>query len=247
MEKEIYYFVNKIKAIELNLELKNIRKNYFIFCGIPLIIKLSRPPWQFWGVGEKYINYFNTHYQNYILILLVSEDQGWFYTKKEVNELINNGKWHLRKKDLNYKIISPLKNAVFFNSYNDFITKINTLIVYSQVMLPEEVSNPELFTEGATRKISVNYYERSPEARIKCIEHYGWNCIICGFNFENKYGTLGKNFIHVHHIIPLSSINEAYKLNPIRDLRPICPNCHAMIHRKSPPYSVDEIKEIYHP
>ncbi|MEG4267597.1 HNH endonuclease, partial [Microcoleus sp. Pol12A4] len=51
-------------------------------------------------------------------------------------------------------------------------------------------------------------------------------------------------FIHVHHIIPLSEINQEYEVNPIQDLRPLCPNCHAMIHRKYPPFTIEEIKDL---
>jgi 5-methylcytosine-specific restriction protein A len=77
-----------------------------------------------------------------------------------------------------------------------------------------------------------------------CIEHYGTNCYICGFNFEKKYGEIGRDFIHVHHIKPLSEIGKKYELNPIQDLRPVCPNCHAMLHRKKSPYSIDELNQI---
>lgn len=52
-------------------------------------------------------------------------------------------------------------------------------------------------------------------------------------NFEKFYGKLGKHFIHVHHIIPLKDINEEYIVNPIKDLIPVCPNCHAMLHTKN--------------
>lgn len=59
-----------------------------------------------------------------------------------------------------------------------------------------------------------------------------------------KYGDLGKDFTHVHHIIPLNEIKEEYNVNPLTDLIPICPNCHAIIHRKNPAYTPNEIKAI---
>ncbi|MEG4409005.1 HNH endonuclease [Microcoleus sp. MON2_D5] len=67
---------------------------------------------------------------------------------------------------------------------------------------------------------------------------------MCHFNFEKLFGEIGKGFIHVHHIIPLSEINQEYEVNPIQDLRPLCPNCHAMIHRKYPPFTIEEIKDL---
>ncbi len=112
-----------------------------------------------------------------------------------------------------------------------------------EIILPEEISEKEVYFEGAIKRIFVNIYERHNKAREKCIEHYGINCYICGFNFEKKYGEIGKGFIHVHHLKQLSEIREGYQVDSIEDLRPVCPNCHAMLHRKNPPYSIDELKE----
>lgn len=107
----------------------------------------------------------------------------------------------------------------------------------------DEVNVTEKFSEGSVKQVLVNFYERDPKARKKCLEHYGLNCIICGFNFAKTYGKLGEGFIHVHHLRQISEIGEKYEVDPIKDLRPVCPNCHAMIHRSSPPYSIQEIKE----
>ena len=67
---------------------------------------------------------------------------------------------------------------------------------------------------------------------------------LCSFDFEKKYGEIGKGFIHVHHVKPLSEINEEYEVNPIQDLRPVCPNCHVMIHKKKPAFNIEEIKSL---
>ena len=113
----------------------------------------------------------------------------------------------------------------------------------AELSIPEEVIFPEKFEEGSTKKISVNAYERNPKARQACIEHYGCKCFICGFNFEEKYGAIGKGFIHVHHEVPLSEIKKEYIVDPINDLKPLCPNCHAIIHRTTPPITVNELKD----
>ena len=68
--------------------------------------------------------------------------------------------------------------------------------------------------------------------------------MVCNFNFEKTYGDIGKGFIHVHHLNQISTIGEGYQINPIEDLRPVCPNCHAMLHQKNPPYPIDELKEM---
>lgn len=100
------------------------------------------------------------------------------------------------------------------------------------------------YKEGSLKQIIVNAYERNPHARKKCLEYFGYSCQCCGFNFEQNYGELGKGFIHVHHLTPLSEIKDEYELNPETDLIPVCANCHAMIHRKNPPYLLQEIKKI---
>ncbi len=109
--------------------------------------------------------------------------------------------------------------------------------------IPGEVDEKDTYTEGSVKQISVNIYERNSEARRKCLDFYGLNCFVCGFNFESIYGNLGRNYIHVHHIKPLSEISAEYELNPHEDLRPVCPNCHAMIHRVKRPLSIDELKK----
>ena len=65
-------------------------------------------------------------------------------------------------------------------------------------------------------------------------------------DFENMYGELGKGFIHVHHIVPISMIGKEYKIDPIKDLVPVCPNCHAMLHRckDGNVYTIDGLKEM---
>lgn len=101
---------------------------------------------------------------------------------------------------------------------------------------------PGTYIEGAVKQILVNAYERDQNARRACLANYGPSCAVCGFGFAEKYGVIGKGFIHIHHLKPLSEIGESYRLDPVRDLRPVCPNCHAMLHRQSPPFSIDELK-----
>lgn len=87
------------------------------------------------------------------------------------------------------------------------------------------------YFEGAKKTITVNAYERNTEARQACIDAFGYICAICEFDFESVYGERGSRFIHVHHIVPLSDIKSEYEVNPQKDLIPVCPNCHAMLHR----------------
>jgi len=110
------------------------------------------------------------------------------------------------------------------------------------VLAPDEGPSEGSLIEGSAMQVTVNAYERNPEARRLCIAHYGCRCCICGFDFAARYGKLGVGFIEVHHLVPLSDIKTQYEVDPIRDLRPLCPNCHAMIHQERPPLGVDELK-----
>jgi 5-methylcytosine-specific restriction protein A len=97
--------------------------------------------------------------------------------------------------------------------------------------------------EGALKVVKVNKYERNPDARLLCIGHYGTNCQVCGFNFD-KYGDIGVGYIHIHHLTLVSSIGENYIVDPIKDLRPVCANCHAIIHKRNPPYTIEELRDL---
>lgn len=99
--------------------------------------------------------------------------------------------------------------------------------------------------EGAKRSIVVNAYERNTQARRRCIDKFGCKCIVCGFDFGNEYGEVGKGFIHIHHLTPISKIGVDYEVNPLKDLAPICPNCHAMIHREKCALTIDKLKKHY--
>ena len=124
--------------------------------------------------------------------------------------------------------------------------QITVYSLSSEIAQDEEIENiDELdFREGVVKQVFINAYERNTKAREKCIKIHGLVCVCCGFDFQKAYGDIGYGFIHVHHIKPLSEIRSGYIVNPEKDLRPVCPNCHAMIHRKKPPFTIEEIKGI---
>lgn len=122
----------------------------------------------------------------------------------------------------------------------------------------DPAGNPDLGTdyaaddglwEGAVDKALVNHYERDRKAREECILAHGCRCAICGFDFEEAYGAMGRHFIHVHHIVPISKIGKGYQVNPVTDLIPVCPNCHAMLHSKPgchEAYTPEELRAMMH-
>lgn len=112
------------------------------------------------------------------------------------------------------------------------------------VMSADEIQDPAGLPEGAKKHVWVVTYERSAKARNECIAHYGTSCYVCGFSFENRYGQVASGYIHVHHLIPLHKIGSTYVVDPKADLRPICPNCHAVVHMGGKVRSLDEVKAM---
>ena len=111
------------------------------------------------------------------------------------------------------------------------------------VSIAQTKSSTNNFTEGAASYEIAKRIERSSAARKKAIALHGTSCIVCDVNFNDTYGELGENFIHIHHLKPISVAGFG-EINAVTDLVPVCPNCHAMIHRKSPPLTIETMKKI---
>ncbi|WP_123068700.1 HNH endonuclease [Massilia aurea] len=124
------------------------------------------------------------------------------------------------------------------------VWRMNTGICFSKSISPDDIDTSASYPEGATKTVSVNAYERSNEARKKCLEHYGYRCIVCALDFESIYGAIGKGCIHVHHLVEISSIGAEYQVDPLNDLVPICPNCHYIAHQRRPAFTVKELKSM---
>lgn len=161
--------------------------------------------------------------------------------------------------DINFTARSEKKYKfwdLFFNGWEDgtkFVWQLRPELVEAlektgltgDEHFPDElpINTTEALYEGIKRTITVNAYERSSKARELCVKHWKAICWVCEFDFEQTYGELGKGFIHVHHLIPMSQVVKTYQVDPINDLRPVCPNCHSMLHKKEPPLEIDELKK----
>jgi 5-methylcytosine-specific restriction protein A len=158
------------------------------------------------------------------------------------NNLLKQGKM----KEFNWSpfssgVVVPTRIATelekqWFTFLNGRAAGIDTLV--------ENESTQESFLDGAANQMLTTRYERNPYARKVCLRKFGHACSVCGFDFEQAYGSIGKGFIHVHHLNQLSQVGKEHILDPMRDLRPVCPNCHAMLHKRKRPYSIEEMKNI---
>jgi 5-methylcytosine-specific restriction protein A len=109
--------------------------------------------------------------------------------------------------------------------------------------IPEEVSGT--LWEGARQEVSVNRFERNPNAKLACIDHHGYGCAVCSFDFGSTYGDEFVGFIHVHQTKPLSKIKKRYRVHPVNDLVPVCANCHAIIHFGGKTRSVEQVRKLF--
>lgn len=171
------------------------------------------------------------------------------------------------KRFAEFKLIERLPNIAQL-SYNELVKhglrtvqsthRMNKELVnyVESVLLTNKTSNNDCevdypsdetaFYEGAVMKVLVNKYERNAKARQQCIDNLGCRCVICGCDFTERYGKIGEGFIHVHHIVPIGCIGKEYVLNPVKDLVPVCPNCHYMLHRHNPPLNPEDLKKLLH-
>lgn len=99
------------------------------------------------------------------------------------------------------------------------------------------------YVEGGKKIITTTTYDRSAKARQKCIEIWGYKCAVCDFDFGSSYGEHGKGYIEVHHLNPISEKDEEYEIFPTKDLRPVCANCHRMLHKSKQAISIEDLKK----
>jgi predicted HNH restriction endonuclease len=159
---------------------------------------------------------------------------------------VQDGIWKLAK--LN-KLVLSVEYAIIQEKWKPLFSdqerqEAETRLEKAMGLLPGEHHTLIPLFEGKLLQINVNVYERNLVAKKKCIAHYGTQCVVCGFDFEKSFGKAAKGFIHVHHLVPLSEISAKYEVDPIKDLRPVCPNCHAVIHLGGKTRTIAEVMEM---
>ncbi len=149
--------------------------------------------------------------------------------------------------DVPKRSFTPQQSGISFKGDSEFLEDIwQSLTGTDSFQYAQEIvdNGKQKFSEGVKQRIIVNRYERDPKARRACIEIHGYSCQVCSFDFETVYGELGKEYIHVHHLVPLKEIGEKYNVDPEKDLIPVCPNCHAMLHRSDDSGDLDKLKNV---
>lgn len=125
-----------------------------------------------------------------------------------------------------------------------YLDELEVLIKNDLDKLEEEIDIE--YKEGKIKEILSSKYERDLKLRRKVIELHGTTCQVCQFNFHKIYGELGKDFIEVHHLIPISNFKEEHNVNPKTEMAVLCANCHRMMHRnRNTILTISELKEIF--
>lgn len=168
--------------------------------------------------------------------------------RRTYNDIYKNGRnaiyWKAlvqRAKDcVSFRYVMPASKGVWKLTDQGVRVAKEAIIKREVYVSPAQAA----ITEGSIKIATSKRYERSIIAREICINKHGYRCAACNIDFSEKYGAIGKDYIHTHHKVPLSDISEEYIVKPELDLVPVCPNCHAMLHRREPPLTIEELKEL---
>lgn len=227
---------------------KRIKKGDRVF-----LIRLGEEPIGIMGSGYSKSSYYvaphwddtkgkTTNYIDIEFDILINPDNNVLFDKESLDNIDSKNvqQWFPQQSGIFIKpeIVDSLESNWF-----NFIRE-NKYIRNSFVSNDVITDITESFLEGKSKDIIQTRYERNPQARKTCLNHHGYSCQICNFNFETYFGEVGKGFIHVHHINSIAEIGKEYEIDPKKDLIPVCPNCHAMIHSRRPAFTIEEIKWI---
>lgn len=155
------------------------------------------------------------------------------------NEFLNdNTKW--KSFSLRYSA-SPFYDLEKNDMLDSLLEKVNLICSMMLSLVNYTVMGSE---EGKEHQELVTKYERNIVNRNLCLSLKGYKCAVCGFNFSDVYGEVGEKFIEVHHALMVSQMEEGHVIDVQKELFPVCSNCHSMLHRRFPPYSIEELSAM---
>lgn len=228
------------------VENNNVVKRHCDYsCHEHKVSKVIKAVWEFWNLYEG-----QPHVDKHIILNYKGKKEGTYI------EALDSGQWRLRFTPEIRKLLNKYDHEVYQVTFIFEKKGIDVYDVEAKVKLRKIKGNPletivekdiEGRAEGKIRRYYTTTYERIPKYREAAIRaNHGYVCKCCGFDFEKKYGELGREFIEVHHVVPLAGKKECVVPDVANDLVCLCPNCHRMIHRKKDNgdiYNVDDLKE----
>ena len=163
-------------------------------------------------------------------------------TRDEFDSLFDNGRVGWKDRDGKQRTLGK-KSKVVHDKWSSRSDEELEIFVLGLLNKSAPIPAPQTArTEGGERVFLSVRRERDRFLRESALKIHGYDCMACGFNYEQCYGEIGKDFIEVHHVVPLASSGET-DTNPKTDLVVLCANCHRMVHRrKDICLSIQELK-----
>ena len=149
--------------------------------------------------------------------------------------------------------------TLFLNKFSPetLTTAFKQQLDISETNLTNHFIYPEdtIITEGQQTTRTIIGRKRSKKLRDAAIKYYKsksngtLRCAVCDFCFEEHYENIGNDFIEIHHEKPIAQISdeefEAHIDDALSSVKPLCANCHRMIHRNpQKPLTIDELKSL---
>jgi hypothetical protein len=107
----------------------------------------------------------------------------------------------------------------------------------NQADLGASITDPDKAEEGLIKERTYLSKTRNQGLVQKRKEQDDYKCTACDFKLKvNEY-----HIIDCHHLFPIAM---GERETTIDDLVSLCPTCHRIAHRRNPPFSLDEIREV---
>jgi 5-methylcytosine-specific restriction protein A len=136
---------------------------------------------------------------------------------------------------------------IYFSLFEEVSLKEANSDLFQEVSLKKEAKKNEVereLFEDPTKYRLHRVTERNQTLSKKVKKLQGYECKACGFDFESRYGEIGRGYIEAHHNVPISKLSGAkIQLDPLKDFTVLCSNCHSMIHRIKPTPTVEEFRQ----
>lgn len=160
--------------------------------------------------------------------------------------IVQQDDWDARRFSLRTRLRSEARNIEPYLALKCLYLSFGFILLLADVFkgIDSPSGSIEGEIEGDRYETKLSRAERSTRNRLLCIQTHGTQCAACGFDFGKTYGPIAEGFIEVHHLTPLSSFEEATAVDPVTNMVPLCPNCHAVAHRKNPPLTLNELQKL---
>jgi hypothetical protein len=109
--------------------------------------------------------------------------------------------------------------------------------------LKEMVKEQQEYLEGFKREVTRELRARNRSVVEEAKRRFGVTCVVCGFNFGNFYGPSAHGFIEGHHLEAMATYHGPRKVTASQ-IRPVCANCHRMLHRGKQLLSIERLKRM---